>query len=251
MILIVCDDDDVSAAWAAGAFAARGLEAMLLAGRDLADARCWRHAISASGAASLELTLGDGRVLRTAEVDGVLNRLASVPWSWLSRLGGPDVRYAAQELNALLLSCLNGLPGPVLNRPTPQGLCGANRHPSAWIALGARAGLPVAPYRQTSEDDPAALWQGAYASTNRTVITLCGRAFGDPELAADWGEECVRLAEASGCGLLGAAFAEAEGGWRFVGATPSPYLPAGGDALANALAAALSPARTPAEAVLA
>jgi hypothetical protein len=249
MILIVCDDEDVSAAWAADALRARGLDSTFLAGRDLAAVRRWRHAISATGRVSLELTLDDGRDLRTSDIQGVLNRLASVPWSWLSRLGGPDVRYAAQELNALLLSCLNGLPGPVLNPPTPQGLCGNNRHPSAWIALAARAGLPVAPYRQTSEDDPVALWQGAYAPSNRSLITLGGRAFGDPDLAAAWGEGCVRLAALGGCGLLGAAFAQADGGWRFAGATPSPYLPAGGDALADALAAVLRPARAPAQAI--
>jgi hypothetical protein len=249
MILIACDDDDLSAAWAADMLGERGLAPTLLAGRDLADIRRWRHSISADGAVSLELTLGDGRTLRAQDIEGVLNRLTTVPWSWLGRLAGPDVRYAAQELNALLLSCLNGLPGPVLNRPTPQGLCGNNRHPSAWTALAARVGLPIAPYRQTSADDPATFWQAAYAPTNRTVITLGGRVFGDPEIAAAWSEGCVQLAALSGCGLLGAAFAAAEGGWRFVGATPSPYLPAGGDALADALAAALCPARTEAQAV--
>ena len=31
---------------------------------------------------------------------------------------------------------LNALPGPLLNQPTPQGLCGNWRHPSAWAVLG-------------------------------------------------------------------------------------------------------------------
>ncbi|HVN02285.1 MAG TPA: hypothetical protein VMT68_18950 [Caulobacteraceae bacterium] len=242
MILIVCDDDDLSAAWAADMLSARGLAPTLLTGRDLADVTHWRHSVAADGRASLELRLGDGRTLRSDDVSGVLNRLTSVPWSWLSRLGGPDVRYAAQELHALFLSWLQGLPGPMLNRPTPQGLCGNNRHPSAWVALAARAGLPVAPYRQTSADDPAELWSSPYPAASRSVVAIAGRAIGDADLIAAWGEACVRLSAMSGCALLGVDFAEIDRGWRFAAATPSPYLASGGPALADALAEALCPA---------
>jgi hypothetical protein len=206
---------------------------------DLAAARNWRHAISADGGATLTLELADGRKLESASVSGVLNRLATVPWSWLSRVGGPDVRYAAQEMHALYLSWLHALPGPMLNRPTPQGLCGNNRRLSAWAAMAARAGLPIRPLKLTSEDDPDETWRAPQEGISRTVVVVRDRAIGPDDLATEHGAACARLASASGCALLGVEFGPTDDGWRVIGATPSPYLIDGGDRLADALAGAL------------
>jgi len=213
----------------------------VLTGHDLAAVRGWRHAIDAGGCVSLTLELEDGRALRGADVTGALNRLSSVPWSWLGRIGGPDTQYAAQEMHAFYLSWLHALPGPMLNRPTPQGLCGNNRHPSAWAALAAKAGAPIRPYWQSDEDDPAEHWRSSYGPSTRTLLVVAGRTIGPGDLAEAYGAACARLAQASGCALLGVDFTMTDDGWRMVGASPSPYLADGGDALADALAEALAP----------
>ena len=158
MVLVLCEESDLAALWAASRLQARGLTVEIVTGADLAAAERWEHRVGRSGV-TLDLTLAGGRRLSSAEVKGGLNRLFFLPSAWLQRIGGPDRDYAIQEMHALYLSWLHALPGPLLNRPTPQGLCGNWRHPSAWAALAARAGLPVAPYRQSSDDDPAELWQ--------------------------------------------------------------------------------------------
>src|SRR5256885_1702602 len=50
MILVLCDEADVSALWAADALRRRGLSPTVLTGLDLAAVRGWRHTIGAAGA---------------------------------------------------------------------------------------------------------------------------------------------------------------------------------------------------------
>lgn len=240
MILVICHEADGSAAWAAAALRRRGLPLTLLTGRDLAAVRRWRHTLSPDGAAAWAFELEPGRTLRSADVRGVLNRLSAVPWTWLSRIGGPDRLYAAQEMHAFYLSWLQALPGAVLNRPTPQGLCGNIRHPAAWTALALRAGLPVRPYRQTCDDDVVDRWRPTIEPTRQTVLVIGDRVIGPGELTRAHAAALRRLAHASGCALLGVDFARApDGGWRMTGANPAPDLTVGGERLADALADAL------------
>ncbi|MBU6498502.1 MAG: hypothetical protein KGQ40_08240, partial [Rhodospirillales bacterium] len=127
MILVLCDEADVSALWAADALRQRGLSPTVLTGLDLAWVRGWRHRVGAKGAdILLRFDTGqlDGRSVR-----GVLNRLSYLPRAWLARIGGPDRDYAMQEMLAFYLSWLHSLGGPKLNPPAPQGLCGNLRHP--------------------------------------------------------------------------------------------------------------------------
>ncbi|HEV2753193.1 MAG TPA: hypothetical protein VGV36_05080, partial [Solirubrobacteraceae bacterium] len=120
MRLVLHDPLDASAAWVAGGLRARGLEVEAVSSRDLLRARRWHHRVDSDGA-TVEITLADGRVVRSAQLRGVVNRLTTVP-----PLEAPvvpaDREYAEQERQALWLSWLEALPGPVLNRPTPQGL---------------------------------------------------------------------------------------------------------------------------------
>ena len=97
----------------------------------------WDHRIGRSGIV-LELDLADGRRFSRKDSTGVLNRLSYLPSAWVQRVGGPDRDYALQEMYAFFLSWLHSLPGPLLNPPVPQGLCGNWRHPSAWTFLPAR-----------------------------------------------------------------------------------------------------------------
>lgn len=242
MILVLCEEADSSALWAADALRARGLPPVVLGGADLASVKGWRHVVDPRGAASAELRLARGERLRSADVRATLNRLPFVPRSWSARVGGPDRDYALQEMHAFYLSWLHALPGPKLNPPTPQGLCGNMRHPSAWRAMAARAGLPVRPWRQSEADDPGAFWQARPDPAVRTAIVVGTSAVGPDDLIGPHGTACLRLAEAAGCPLLGVNFAPgADGAQEMTGASVMPPLWHGGDAVADALAKALAP----------
>jgi hypothetical protein len=146
-----------------------------------------------------------------------------------------------QEMYALYLSWLYALPGPLINRPTPQGLCGNWRHPSAWTALAAQAGLPVTSYRQSSDDDPGELWQAAGVPPAATAFVVGERVIAPAAVRRERHEGCRRLAHAAGTTLLGIDFAlGADGEWKFSGASVMPDLVRGGEPLADALAEAFS-----------
>jgi hypothetical protein len=185
MILVLCEETDVSALWVAQALRMRGLSPMVLTGADLASAERWEHTIGRAGA-DCEIRLSNGASLHGRETGGVLNRLSAVPSAWLRRFGGPDFTYAMQEMYAFYLSWLHALPGPKLNPPTPQGLCGNWRHPSAWAALAARAG-PVRPFRQTSSEDPVSPWQSPALLSAATVHVAGARVIGPRPLVQSHG----------------------------------------------------------------
>jgi hypothetical protein len=239
VILVLCDEADVSALWAANALRTRGLSPMLLTGSVLASIERWEHRLGASGA-QFELRLPSGVSLHSRETGGILNRLASVPCAWLRRVGGPDRDYALQEMQAFYLSWLHALPGPKLNPPTPQGLCGNFRHPSAWLALASKVGLPARPFRQSSNDEPALAWQTVPAPM--TVYVVGARVVGPDAVVQPYGLACLRLAEAADATLLGVDFDRNDhGSWQMSGASVMPDLVGGGEELADALVEALAP----------
>jgi hypothetical protein len=192
-----------------------------------------------NGQVGSAVTLPDGRTLSFGPEDSILNRLVYPPTQRIDRVAGSDRDYAVQEMNALYLSWLFSLPGKVVNRPTPQGLSGSALHPSQWTALAREAGLPVAVWRQSDEDDPNQLWlprQGAF-----TVFAVGEEIVAPDGLAPNIVEGCKALARRSGATLLGidlAARAD-NSSWEFVGASSVPSLIHGGERLADALVALL------------
>jgi hypothetical protein len=126
-------------------------------------------------------------------------------------------------------------------------LAGQWRHPSEWVWLAARAGLPTPAYRLVPDEaggphavDPQAGYQGRLVPPDvpvRSVLVVEGRVVGPEDMPAHIGEGCQRLAGLAGTELLGFDFAGE--GWTFAGATPWPDLSVGGEALLSALAAAL------------
>jgi hypothetical protein len=151
-----------------------------------------------------------------------------------------DRQYVIQELNAFFLSWLDGLPPPVLNQPTPQGLSGHFRDVSEWICLASKAGLPTLSYRQSSRDpvpDASVRTEIFPAGTPiHNVIVVDGHITGVPAPAYIQ-NGCRRLADLSKTKLLGIEFcAGAESPWTFAGATTIPDLTLGGEALLDALA---------------
>ncbi|HLY00305.1 MAG TPA: hypothetical protein VKR62_16515 [Roseiarcus sp.] len=240
MLLVLCDENDAPALWAAEALRERGLSPTVLTGADLAAAKRWEHRVGA-GTAACEILLGDGAVLRSRDVHAVLNRLPTVPWTWQRRIGGADRDYAIQEMYAFYLSWLHGLPGRKLNPPTPQGLCGNPRHPSVWAALAARAGLPARPFRQTSADDPERHWRET-APSAATLNVVGTRVVGPESLVRSQGDACLRLSRAAGAPLIGVDFAtDPDGAWRMTGVSIMPDLSRNGPELADALAEELAP----------
>jgi hypothetical protein len=241
LVLVVCEETDLGAFWAAERLQSRGLSVEIVTGADLAAAERWEHRLGRSGT-TLALTFAGGeRCLHSRDVRGVLNRLSFLPSAWLQRIGGADRDYAIQEMYALYLSWLHALPGPLLNRPTPQGLCGNWRHPSAWAVLAAHAGLSVASYRQSSEDDPAETWRAASEPPVATVLVIGERVVAPPQMPSDQWGSCLRLARAAGTILLGIDFTPAaSGGWEFSGASVVPDLIRGGEPVADALAEVLA-----------
>jgi hypothetical protein len=232
MWLVLCDRTDHAALWAHRGLAARGLEPLELVTADaLGYALRWEHRVGAAGA-SVVVELGDGRRIDGGSVRGVLNRLVTVPDGHLALARAADREYARQELFAFFVSWLTGLPGRVVNRATPQGLCGSWRHRSEWLALASAAGLETVPFRMNGDVPDGGFGVGAPA---RTVVIVEGEALG-PGLPATVRAGCVRMAELAGATVLGVELA-ADG--RVTGATPLPDLRLGGDRALDLLAAAL------------
>jgi hypothetical protein len=238
--LVLCDSRDRAALWAHERLSALGLAPLeLVTSGDLAGAG-FEHRIDEEGASTV-ITLTDGRAVRSAEVRGTLNRLASAPAADLARLPPGDRDYALQELHALYLSWLHSLPGSLLNPPDHRGLCGAWRPPSQWADLGGRAGLAVR--RDVfptglDEDQPG-------APVGEDAIVVGEHVFSRLPLTPAATAGCVRLAALAGTPILGIRFEDAGSDRAEVlaWAGPLPDLRLGGEPLVEALADALRASR--------
>jgi hypothetical protein len=243
MWLVLCDANDASAYWAHHELRARGVAPLELITADaLSLADYWEHRV-AGERVSIRFRLGALEVAGE-RLRGVLNRLYTVPVAHWRAAPQADRDYVQQELLALFLSWLHGLPCPVINRPTPQGLSGQWRPESEWAWLAQTAGLPVPPYRQSARDgvdemkgERRLVAPGMLVQTVIVTGDAAAGAAAPPAVLAG----CRRLAEIAGTHLLGVDFiAGAAGPWTFAGANPMPYLMLGGAALIEALAGQLA-----------
>lgn len=238
MWLVLCDANDASARWAAARLQTRlrGAVERFTAG-ELALAEFGEHRIDGSRT-TLRFRVEGRPAVDGAAVDGVLNRLCAVPHGHWRRASDEDRAYVQQEMAAFTLSWLHALPCPVINRPSPQGLCGRWRQESEWVVLARRAGLPVGPYRLASTDDLDAT-RGERRLVRpgmdlRTAVVIGSRTVGAMPEALVPG--CLRLAGLAETDLIGIDFAvDAGGAWTFAGAHPMPDLRAGGDAVVDGL----------------
>ena len=148
------------------------------------------------------------------------------------------------------MSWLYALPGPVINRATPNGLCGRWRNNSEWLWLAAQAGLSILPL--TLRWPPAQENSGQLLTllvpsetTTRLILMVDGQPLGD-WIPPPVKEGCRRLAELSGLRLLGVEMAVTQTSpWTFAGIKVCPPLQAGGGSLLDALARALSARHDP------
>jgi hypothetical protein len=237
---VLCSAADASAVWVYERLRARGRAPVgLLFVEQLAHADVrWEHRVAGHGGASLTLTTGDGRTLRDADLDAVLNRLAAPPLAVLDYADREDREYARHELTAFAASWLRTLAATVVNAPDPHGLCGRWRPALEWRSLAARAGMPCAPLRLASEEpaDPAGDAPGT------TALAVDGRLL-LPGVPAALQQATARLGRLAATRVLGLRFDGADparAGWRLHDATPYPDLSLAGEAGVAALEAALA-----------
>ncbi|HEY7164245.1 MAG TPA: hypothetical protein VIB79_06760 [Candidatus Binatia bacterium] len=230
---VFCGTNDLSALWAARGLKALGLEPLeIVTSESLTYNRRLEHRVR-TGSSNVIIELADGRVLESRAVRGVLNRLGLLPSAHFDAANTVDRDYAQQELYALFLSWLHSLPGPLLNRPTPQGLSGAWRHLSEWMWLAGKAGLMTPPYRLGGLGESYDGGRDSIISNRMAIVTddvTCEPAM-PPQVRAG----CLALARLSGTALLGIHFHVANGQWTFVSATPAPDLHLGGDPVLHGL----------------
>ena len=247
MWLVLCSANDQSAHWAYDGLKRRGLKPLeIVYAEALPFSLRWEHRVGADGV-SISVTLPDGRVIDSDSVRGALNRVVGV--APLPATYSPDAEYANSEIPAFFLSWMYGLPGPVLNRATAQGLSGQWRHISEWVCLASRAGLEVPAYRQSSQDriNEAITERRLFplGTPTRTLIVIEGNVCG-ADVPPAIREGCARLSELSGTSILGVEFVltpqrDASGyNWMFAGATPLPDLRYGGEELLDQIALILT-----------
>jgi hypothetical protein len=238
---IFCSADDLPALWAYRGLRQRGLVPLeIFTPEALAYNRRLEHRLRAAGA-ELRIELMDGRVLDGSGVLGALNRMARLPVEHFAAANPADQAYAAQEQQAIFLSWLHALPGVLINRPGPRGLCGDQRSPAEWAWLAGQAGLPALPYQHSDafvEQAP-----GEVGERRFQLVVLDGEVYGAPgaDVAEDLRASIRRLAELSRLRLLGIDFCLTPAGEAlFASATALPDLRLGGAAFLDALARAMA-----------
>ena len=148
MYCVFCRANDLPALWAYRGLKQRGLAPLeIYTPEALVYNLRLEHRLQ-GGETITHIELADGRVLDGDRVRGVLNRLDTLPVEHFRLASPEDQAYAVMEQQAIYLSWLYSLPGVMINRPGPRGLCGETRSPAEWAWLATQAGLPVMPFHQ-------------------------------------------------------------------------------------------------------
>lgn len=242
MWLVLCSSADPSGLWAYQGLRQLGLAPLeLLTTESLACSRRWEHRVS-STRTDLKITLSNGKVIDSAQIRGALNRLHAPSRFSSQRAVTSDRSYAEAEQMAFYLSWLNGLPGVVINRPRPSGLCGSWLHPSEWHLQAGRAGFRTPVYRQDSQDPASQTSAGPQScrsvarKSRQSLIALRGQVYGGA-VPGSVAQACSRLAAEIGTEMLGVDVSlNDRGEWAFAGAMPAPDLRPGGTPLLRSLA---------------
>jgi hypothetical protein len=201
VFLILAGQQDESARSLASRWLPHG--ANLLTPEDLSICG-WRHH---SHPTQEDIAVINRRVVASGEIKGVLTRLPWVSEQELTHIAPHDRAYVASEMTAFLLSWLDGLNCPLLNRPTPTCLSGPGWRTEQWIHLAAQLGIPVCPVRRHArrpEDIPNGAAQHPY-HTLTVVGRRCLGACDDMRTV-----HARRLAAAAGVDLLVTRFTSGE-----------------------------------------
>jgi hypothetical protein len=199
-LIVLAGAGDAAARDFAVRHARRGVS--LLLPRDLSRPG-WRFR-AGDPAATLAVT-GSGRFC-LGEAGGLLTRLPAVGEADLPHIAVEDRTYIAAELTAFLLALLASTAIRVVNRPTPQCLCGPAWHDGRWRRAASERGFALRPVRgcatrrtTTLADEPCGL-----------AVTLVGNiVIGAPNAARAAAARAV--ATAAGAELLTVEFDDAGG----------------------------------------
>ena len=175
-------------------------------------------------------------------MEGTINRTHMMIPPQIGVGSEADRSYAEQEFAAFALSVLQSLQTPLLNPPSPQGLCGAHKHPSELVWHAAQAGLPTLPYvyDTQAEGHSSAGWTPLvpYGTPVETSFVVGEEVIGP--VTAGHRQGCSELARTLGLPLIGVDFLPlSDGGSAFVDASPCPDLTKGGPEMIQALARTL------------
>ena len=172
----------------------------------------WRHYL---GNTKNSTAVVGGKIIEVAQITGVLTCLPTVFAQELFHIVPNDRTYVAAEMTAFLLSWLNTLKCPILNRPTANCLQGPNWRSPQWIYAAAQVGMSVRPLNQHialgAENLPEV------TAENSVMVTVVGkRCIGefDPILAT----QARYLADAVAVDLLTVYFSKADADAEFLSA---------------------------------
>ena len=240
MYLILCSAMDASAQWAASGLAGLlpgPLELVLT--ETLAEGATWEHRVEGD-ATHLKATLADGRVLCGSRIKGVVNRLMAPTPARTRWPNEAEQVYVQGEVHAFYLSWLQGLPCVMINRPSPTCLGGRFFRVSEWLYRAAKAGLKIAPYRQTNDDGGDGYSLPVPDGAVLQSVVVAGSCVFPAWMPATVKAGCVQLAKDTGLDLMGAdLYLDESGEWCFAGANSSPDLISGGTPLLEQIAAML------------
>ena len=144
--------------------------------------------------------VGDRKVPLDA-ISGVLCRLAWVHEADLPHVMAHDRAYVAAELSAFLLAWLTDLPCRVVNRATPQCLCGPGWRHEQWIHTAALLGLTV---HEAVRSIPPKMSERAVVNAATRVTLVGSTVFGTTDEVLT--QQTRSLADAAGVELLQASF---------------------------------------------
>jgi hypothetical protein len=233
MWVILSESNDLVALWLFEGLTKKGIKPLEWVKADsLEYGTNWTHRLSSDNV-STSFTLSDGRTIDTVEIKGVINRLRRIPVKNLLLFHPSEREYVTHEIMTFFISWLYSLPGPVLNRPTAQGLSGNTRHPSEWILLADIAGLPTREYHYSDNNDYCL--DDGYILNFQEVFVAENFLMGE-NISQEIKEGCLKLAKLAETSLLGLTFAsDAQGRKYFMNANPYPDIRSGGEQMLNIL----------------
>lgn len=194
-LIVLAGAGDAAASDFALRHARRGVSLMLP--RDLSRPG-WRFRPS-DPAATIAVTGSERFCLAAA--GGVLTRLPAVGEADLPHIAAEDRAYVAAELTAFLLALLASTAIRVVNRPTPQCLCGPAWHDGRWRRAAGEHGFALRPVHRCATRGTAPLADEPCG----IAVTLVGDiAIGAPN--ADRAAAARAVATTAGAELLTVEF---------------------------------------------
>ena len=237
MILVIADSSDWPALWLAERLRPRvPVPVTVVTPARLVYARSIVHRMDSAGG-GFSFAFPDDERITDGEVQGVVNRFATLPTTHYQRAAPAERAYLAGELSAFLLGWLETLDCPVLNPPAPGMLAGEAPDPILIRHYAAAAGLFCDPVRLDA-GRPAV--PPCPAGPIAVHFVLDGRLIGPP-LPPQERDAMIHFASMWRTRLVQIESDAKNGRRRLLAATSFADYSRGGAALVRAIASALVP----------